>query len=174
VKRAAEEQRRWLEDDVKKSKGQKLSAEERRLLSRVSLDWMWGMARGELTGYDLRPAQSEIVHALRSDDTAVAALEVLGRLPGADAQQYLAAYASDAKRGKLRAAAAAELNRHLQKYGLALTADQVGRLRKIHDDPGEDPNLRAQLALVIGRLRATTQQTGERLFQFNPNVPAPK
>jgi hypothetical protein len=163
--RAPAEQRGWLEEDVRKSKGRKLTEAERKQLRGEAMFHLWAMARGELTGYDVRPATAAVLHALHHDELALPALEILGRLPGLEAQQRLAGVVLDPARGKLRVAAAFELNRHLQKHGVGLSMDQLNRLRELHANTMEDVTLRAQIALVIGNLRTTPRQTGERLLQ---------
>jgi hypothetical protein len=173
VLRAPEEQRGWLEDDVKKSKGRKLSDAERKQLRREAMDHLWRMARGELPGYEVRIAEAALAHALRTEELAVPALEVMSRIPGPDAQQRLAAFVLDPARGKLRVTATIELNRHLQKHGLGLNNDQIGRLQSLHNNPAEDANVRAQLALFVGSLRSTPQQTGQRLLN-PPKMPPAK
>jgi hypothetical protein len=135
------------------------------------------MAKGEVTGYDVKPALPAIVHALQAESTALPAIELLGRIPGAEPQQRLAALVLDAKRPKLRLAAAVELNRNVQRYGQVLTQallpDQFRQLRALADNAAEDPALRTQVALLIGRMGGTPQQTGVRLYRFTPDAVAP-
>jgi hypothetical protein len=135
------------------------------------------LARGETTSYDLRPALSAVAHATFADDTAVPAIELLGHIPAAEAQQRLAAIVLDPKRGKLRPLAAGELNRNIQRYGQTLTRtlvpDQLRQLRGLVDNPAEDAALRSQVALVLGHMGETPRQTGMRLFQFTPDAAAP-
>ena len=95
------------------------------LFARYSLDVLRRMAVGELTGYEVRRAEPNIRAALRVDDTAPWALDILGRYPGRPAQQQLADFVLDAKRGVLRIKAAEELNRHVKKNGVALAPEQV-------------------------------------------------
>jgi hypothetical protein len=158
---------------IKETAGAKLSAKERQYFTRQSLDYLWRMARGEIAGYDIRPAQDALVKVLTSPNLAVQAIEVLGRLPGNDAQQSLAALALDPALGKVRLTAAMELNRHIQKNGVVLQNQQIKNLRAAFNDPKESPEMRAQLALVIGNLRPRPAVTGTRLFEFQPEPPAP-
>jgi hypothetical protein len=174
VVRASEQQRRWLREDLLKRKGQKLTDQERKQFATESLDALWKMARGQIKGYDYRAAEPAIVDALRNDDMAVPAIEILATLPGSHTQQRLADMVLDAKGGKRRVTAALALNRHVQKNGLALTNNQVALLRQLYASPGVDPNLRAQLAILTGSMRATAEQTGNRLYRFDLTAPAPK
>jgi len=159
-----------LPDDLKKSiqdaSGAKLSAKERQELTRMALDVLWRMARGETRGYDVRPAQGAVVQVLRLPDLEEKAVEILGRLPGADNQQRLGGIVLDPARGKLRLTAARELNRHIQKHGVLLGKQQLKDLKAAYQNPTENADLRTQLALVIGSLRPTPSQTGARLGQF--------
>jgi hypothetical protein len=156
-----------LDRGIKDAAGAKLSAKERQELARVALDILWRMARGEIRGYDLRPAQEAVVKALRSPELAVQAVEILGRLPGADNQQRLAGIVLDPARGKLRLTAALELNRHIQRHGVLLATQQLKDLKAAYQDPAENADLRTQLALVMGSLRPNATQTGSRLLQFH-------
>jgi CheY-like chemotaxis protein len=155
-----------------------LSPAERKQFARESLYALWRMARGEVKGYDVRPAEAAVVGALRVDDLAERAVEVLGRLPGTESQQRLASLVLDPKRGKLRLTAAVELNRHAQKYGLVLPQtldpDRLKQLRAIAENPAEDLALRTQVALLVGRMGVSARESGVRLYQFRPEAPAPK
>lgn len=167
----ADELKNTIDTAVKDSQGAKLAAEERKELPKLALDVLWRMARGELTGFDVRPAQEAFWSALRSEDTAVPALEVLGRLPGSDVQQRMAGVVLDPGKGKLRLPAAIELNRHIQKHGLLLPRRQVEEVKAAYRD-ADDANLKSQLALVLGALRPTAQATGAQLYQYRPEPPA--
>jgi hypothetical protein len=166
-----EELKTEIEQRIKESAGAKLSAKERQHFTRQALDYLWRMGRGEMAGYDIRPAQEALVQVLTSPDLAVQAIEVLGRLPGNDAQRRLAGLVLDPALGKLRLTAALELNRHIQKNGVVLSNLQIKELRASFNDPKESPELKAQLALVIGSLRPRPGVTGTRLFEFQPAPP---
>jgi hypothetical protein len=141
---------------------------ERVLFARVALDALRRMALGELTGYDVRRAEPQIIAALRGDDTAGMAMEILSRLSGYQAQRRLADFVLFDKRGPLRVKAAEELNRHVKKYGLALTPEQSTDLRALFANVKTDPNLRAQLGVLVGQLQPTKTQSGQQLLQFDP------
>ncbi len=156
-----------------------LSPIERKQYARRSLDAaQGGWVIASSTGYDLLPAQGAVAKALQSrSDLAGPAAEVLAYTPGAEPQQRLAAVVLDAKRGKLRITAAAELNRHIQKYGLVLPytmpEEQLRQLRGIAGNPAEDPALRTQVAFLVGHMGGTPRQTGIRLYRFTPDEPMP-
>jgi hypothetical protein len=168
VRKASERQQIWLKEDLLKRKNVQLTEPERKLFAAVSLDALRKMARGEIKGYEVRAAESTLVDALRGKDTAVPAIEILTTFPGAPTQQRLAALVLDAGRGKERVTAAKALNRHVQRNGLALRAEQVAQLRQLSAAPDADPTLRAELAILMGSLRSTAEQTGNKLYRFNP------
>jgi DNA-binding response OmpR family regulator len=168
-----EELKTRIESAVKSDQGAKLTAEERKDFSQSSLDALWRMARGEYPGYDIRPAEPALVEALRSPDMAALALEVLGRLPGSENQHRLAGLVLDEGRGKLRAPAARELVRHIQKFGLLLDPKYANDLKTSYKT-ATDPTLKGELAVITGLMRTpTAQQNGAQLFQFRPDVPPP-
>jgi hypothetical protein len=158
-----------LDKYIKQAGGAKLSEKERKEFARVSLDWLWRMAREEIRGYDVRPAQDAVVQALNSKDLAVEAVEILGRLPGTEVQQRLANLVLDPARGKLRLTAALELNRNIQKHGVLLEAQQLKALRTAYQNPMEEPELRTQIGMVIGSLQPSARKTGTRLYEFQPS-----
>lgn len=163
-----------LEQAIKQAAGAPLLAEERKSYPRLAMDLLWRMARQEIPGYNVRPAQDAVLQALANEEVADMALEILGRLPGAEVQQRLAGVVLDPQRGKLRVSAAIELNRHMQKQGVLLQPRQSKDLKTAYDKTDEDAALRAQLALVLGNLRPSLQVTGQRLQRFVPDPPAKK
>src|SRR4029077_12310300 len=64
----AEELKNSVEAQIKEAMGAKLTPAERKEFARVAIDLLWRMSRGELQGYDLRPAQEAILAALRNPD----------------------------------------------------------------------------------------------------------
>jgi CheY-like chemotaxis protein len=169
VIKAPEDQQPWLKYEVRRNQGQALSEMERARFAKASLDWFAQMARGELTGYDLKPAEDAILQALNNKEDSKLALLVLARFPGSMVQQRLAGILFDADKQHLHAIAAKELNRHIQKNGLVLSKDEIGRLRALDQGITENPEVRAELAVLVGTLRATAQQTGSRLLNFRPD-----
>lgn len=162
-----------IDSSTKASQGAKLAPEERKEFNRAALDALWRMARGEYAGYDVRPAEPAIFGALRTPDSALLALEILGRLPGTEMQHRLAGIVLDPARDKLRVPAARELSRHVQKYGLLLGKKYAQDLKTTYDGAA-DATLKGELAVVVGLMRTPTpQQTGTQLFQFRPDVAPP-
>jgi CheY-like chemotaxis protein len=169
----ADELKARIETLTKSSQGAKLTVDERKEFSRAALDALWRMARGEYTGYDVRPAEEAIWSAVRSPDQATLALETLSRLPGTKLQHGLAGVVLDASRGKLRIAAAHELGRHMQKYGVLVQKKYVGQLKELFQS-ADDANLKGELAVVVGLMATpTAQQVGAQLSAFRPDVAPP-
>ncbi len=158
-----------LKQHLREGMGRPLSEAERKVYSAVALDWLVAMARGEVKGYDIRPAAEAVYKALRSDqvDTSLAAIEVVGRLAGKTAQEKLAAVLLDPTRDKLRVPAAFQLNRHIQQNGLLLSRDEVKRIQELYATAA-DPKLKGTVALVIGSMRPSTTATGKRLLEYQP------
>jgi hypothetical protein len=154
-----------------------LAGAERKSYAERSLTWLAKMARGEVPGYDIRPAADAILGVLQSgdvsDEALAAALQAAGRLPGARPQTELAGVVLDARRSAaLRSEAAGELVRHIQQHGTALSAAQTDALAKLWQTADADANLKASVALVLGSLRPDARQTGERLKGYTPPLPA--
>ncbi len=139
---------------------------ERSKLTSQSLDLLWRMARGEIRGYDVLPVVDAIMAAIPRKGLALQAIEILGRLPGAKHQQRLADVVLDKSRDKLRTSAAIELNRHVQKHGLQLDRRRLLDLRDTYRNASENPALRNQLAVVMGKLKPDASTTGTRLLEF--------
>jgi len=133
-----------------------------------ALEWLARLARGEVPGYDLRPATDPILRALRSKELAQLAVEAAGRLPGPAPQRALANVVLDQGRPEgLRSAAAIELCRHIQQHGLALSKEQVRGVETLFGTLKE-PKLKVNVALVLGSMHPDARQTGERLRSFTP------
>jgi CheY-like chemotaxis protein len=141
-----------------------------------ALEWLARLGRGEASGYDLRPAGDAILKALYSKDLANLAVEAAGHLPGRAPQRELANVVLDQARPEgLRSAAAIELCRHIQQYGLGLTREQIRGIETLYATL-HDPRLKANVALVLGGMHPDSRRTGERLRSFTPafSAPAPK
>jgi hypothetical protein len=158
---------------------------EQKALAEKAITLLGRLATDTPKGFDLRPATTRIVDALRAgklDDKAHrAALAAAARLPGSDAQSALAAEVLDARRKPaLREAAATELARHVQKFGPALSAAQLDALRRLPAERGLAPEVKARVLALLGSLRPGALTTGERLrdHEFTPPgggiIPPPK
>ena len=181
LRQAPSVQQSWLKYEVRRAKGQALTVDEKKKFARDALDWFAQMARGELPGFDLLPAKNALLQALNNDEMAVQALRIIARYQNVEAQQRLAGIVLRAKKEKLdekkeqfQVIAAQELNRHIQRNGLVLTADQIGQLQELEQMTALPPSLRAELAAVVGTLRTTPRMTGSRLLNYGSELALPK
>jgi CheY-like chemotaxis protein len=138
-----------------------------------ALIWLGRLAQTENAGFDLRPATDALASALRAgghgDAATFATIEALGRLPGEKAQVALADFVLDARRPpEQRAAAAAELTRHIQQFGTLLATAQLRALEALSRTADADPGLRASAASVLGARRPDIRTTGQRLRDYVP------
>jgi CheY-like chemotaxis protein len=153
--------------------GQPLTEAERKDYAERSLRWLGRIAKGEIAGYDFRPAEDALYKALRatglSDGALTAAIEAVSRLPGAKPQQELAWVVTDTNRSAaVRVTAANELLRQMQQNTPALPPQQVQALDAVRSAKDTDARLREAVALVIGATRPDARLTGERLKGFEP------
>lgn len=165
-----------VDDMARDAAGSRLTGKEREAFRKMAMNHLWRMAQGEVPGYEVRHAKDAILQtaSAKDADLATLAVETMGRLPGSEYQQRLAGMVLDPGRDKLRVAAAKELNRHIQKFGLSVTDQQIKDLRAAYRAAATEPELRGQLALVMGSLRPASRVTGARLLEFRPDAPAPK
>jgi CheY-like chemotaxis protein len=171
VRNAPEDQRYWLDYEIRRAKGQMLSENERKYFAQAALDWFALMARGELAGYDLKPVKATLEQMLNDDNTAIQALRIVARFPGPETQKRLFGVLTNTKRPALHLVAAQELNRHIQKHGMALTSDQILQVRQMEARKDLLPAVRAELSILVGTLGSSSAQTGARLFQYEPDPP---
>ena len=150
----------------------KITMDERTKFRNDAMTYLWKMGRGEIPGYDVRPAEDTLRDTIRIDELAPKALETAGRLPGRDAQSWLAGVVIDPDRQSLRLSAVMLLKEHIQKNGLLLNKSQIAGLKDLHRDlaekMGPSSELTAQLALVLSSLRISPALTGNRLSEFKP------
>jgi CheY-like chemotaxis protein len=171
--RVGETIKRDFAAQIAAASGQALTEAEKKDNAARAMEWIARLARGEGSGYDVRPATGAVLNALHSKELAGFAIEAAGRLPGQDVQRALAAAVLDPGRPEsLRSAAAVELVRHLQTFGMLLTTGQVQNLEKLYAGLTE-PKLKGNVALVMGALRPDSRLTTERLRKYQPTFAAP-
>jgi hypothetical protein len=160
---------------IKNAQIAKLTPAERKEFSQFSMYKLWQMGRGELQGYDITPALDVIIAQLKSPDDAVAALEIMGRQPGKNIQNRLAALVGDGKNDiKLRMPAVIELNRHLQRNGVLIDKRLQNELKLAQKEAADGSPIRAQLNVTVSMMtRVTAPKTGADLIKFRPDAPAP-
>jgi CheY-like chemotaxis protein len=165
--------KREVSTRITEALGRPLTEAERKDYAAKSMEWLVRLARGEVAGYDLRPAEGAILQSLRSKELAPLAVEAAGRLPGREPQLALATVVLTANLPEaLRSAAAVELCRHIQHHGLALSTNQIQALESLFKSQ-PDSNFKANVALVVGSMHPDARQTGERLQRYVPTLAAP-
>jgi hypothetical protein len=157
---------------IVKAGGRPLSAEERKANTATALLWLKRLAVGEVPGYNVQPAEEAILKAMQSPELAPLAIEAAGRLTGAAPQRELARLVLGNADVKLRAAAALELDRHIEQFGQAIAPEDVQALEGLYAT-SPDAKLKANLALVLGSLHPEARVTGDRLRSYTPSFAAP-
>lgn len=122
-------------------------------------------------GFDLEPANRTIRQALKNNDLAKPAIDVVTRLPGREAQIDLASVVLDAARpAELRLAATDGLMQHMQRFGVALTDDTKQGLLQLAADE-KTPELRGRVADAVGVFSPNAKATGDRLREYQAPRP---
>jgi CheY-like chemotaxis protein len=152
--------------------GRPLTDSERRDDASRAMEWLAHIARGEVRGYDARPAAPAILKGLHSGDLVNFAVEAAGSLPGPEMQRELAALVLDQNQQEpLRSKATRELCRHIQSFGLSLDTVQIKNLEDLWAGTS-DAKLKAGVALVLGSMRPSSALNGARLLRFRPDFSA--
>jgi CheY-like chemotaxis protein len=162
------EMKSYLAVRITEAMGKPLTDAERKDYAVKAMEWLARLSRGEVPGYDVRPAEGAIIRALHNKALASQAVEATGRLPGREPQIALAGLVLEPNQPEaLRSAAAIELCRHIQQYGLLLRQVQAESLQALFATM-PDSKLKANVSLVIGSMRPDARQTGERLLRYAP------
>ncbi len=150
--------------------GPPLTAEERKQFATTAVELFRHIALSQ-PGIDLKPADRAIRQSLKSDELGKVAVDIVGRLSGRDAQIDLASLTLDDKRPvPLRLAAANNLALHIQRFGAVLPKVAIEALTKLASETKE-PDLRGQVAAVVGVLSGEGKTTSTRLQGYMPPKP---
>lgn len=150
--------------------GPPLTAEERKLFATTAIELFRQIALGR-SGIDLKPADRAIRQSLKSDELGKVAVDVVSRLSGRDSQIDLASLTLDNSRPlPLRLAAANNLALHIQRFGAVLPRIAVEALTKLANE-AKEPELRGQVAAVVGVVSGEGKTTGNRLQSYMPPKP---
>ena len=164
--------KKLIPDRVTEALGKPLTPEERKAFANDSMVWLKRISAGEVAGFDARPAESVILNALHTESLRPLAIEAMRGLPGKVPQRELAAIVlTKDTPPEIRNAAALELSRHIQKYGLQLDRGQIKGLVDLFQT-ADEPKFKANVALVVGSMQPTNTKTGVRLQGYVP-PPAP-
>jgi CheY-like chemotaxis protein len=167
--------KRTLTSQLADDTSRPLAEAQRKDYAERALGWLARMARGEMAGYDVRPAEESVLRALRSpglsDEAQTDALEFLSRLSSAKSQLALAETLLDGKRSpRVRNSAARALVRSLQQFNTSLPSAEVEALNNLFAARETDPALKTSVALVLGSMRPDLRMTAERLKAYDPTV----
>ncbi len=150
-----------------------LTDEERQIMAEMAVFQLSRMAEGSPPGYDIKPAAEALLAVLRStnlaDPVLGAAIRAVAQLPGTPAQQRLAEFIMDKKRSsQVRAIAADALVMSFRRHTVHLPEAKRNELVAAADQSTNDPILREKLGALIGVLKPSVSQTGERLLKIEP------
>lgn len=163
---AAEYLRADIEQAIQNPAQQPRDPAERVGSAQVAVEVLRRMAVGELPGYDIRPAESELRAALRDDGTADPAIDAVVRLATQAAQEDLLALALSATRPlPLRTKAADSAIRHIQSFG-KLASEAVGRQAGALSAKEADLTLRGKLGVLAQLLTGKPGDYGDVLRSF--------
>jgi hypothetical protein len=150
--------------------------------ARLAVEYLRHMATGDLPGYDLKPAEGELIAAVANPmdpDVASSAVEAVERFKTGAAQAALVQLATrniGTPPVALRRKAADAAIRHIRAHGPAVPAELVAQLvRETTPEATPDAELRAKLLTLKGILAFKSGDFANDLRSYNPPiVPTPK
>jgi hypothetical protein len=129
------------------------------------------MARGDLPGYDVRPAEDAVLTALRdnrlSEEAASAAVVVVSHIPTARGQSALEEVLLKPYPPRVRIEAGDELVRHLQRHQVLLNPAQIESAVNAFAQEKDGP-VKVRIGMVVGVISRDPRRTGELLRGFDP------
>jgi len=153
-----------------------LTEEERKEFAETAVFWLSRISKGELPGYDVRPATPALLSALTpgrlGDQGMVFLIEALSNLKLGRIQPELAAIVMDGKRIPLvRIAAVEALTKHIQRNGILMSLEEVTVLERSCLQPAGEPQLALFFSSLVGALKPGPVTTGKRLLEFPGPIP---
>jgi CheY-like chemotaxis protein len=146
---------------------------EKKIAQKTAIDWLRKMAIGEIAGYDLKTAETEIRSALRVDDLAESAIEAVSRFGSAAAQENLLSLALNGMRPlPIRTKAADAAIQHIQANGKSIPKTLLGPLAE-QSAMEPDLNLRGKLLSLKGMLAFSPDDFANQLKGYNPPLVPP-
>lgn len=152
--------------------GQKPDPAARKQAAKTAVEWLRRLAVGEVTGYDIRPAEPALRQALKDDDLADTALDAVARIPTAEAQQDLFTVAVGPRPLPLRVKAAGLTVRHIQGFGKYIPVAQLGDLGK-QAAAEPNPELRANLLVIYQLIAGKPGDIGPLMAAYPIPLPQP-
>lgn len=146
---------------------------ERTAQAKAAVNALARIAKGEITGFDLKNADPALLKAVNDEALAAGAGAALAYRPSRDAQVALAnSVLNEALSPVARAAVAASLRAHLQRFGNQLSAEQMKNLIGLALS-AKNGALREQADLIASSLRGDPSIIGNRLKGFVPSSQPP-
>ena len=134
--------------------------------AKQAAEYFQKIARNEIPGYDLRPAEAALRAAMNNDALAPSILDAVASLPNAGGQQDLAnAMLNNRRPVPIRQKAAELLARSLKQRGMLLSEAQkkaVLELASIEPDAA----VKVSMAPLVGILSGTATGTASRIQNF--------
>jgi CheY-like chemotaxis protein len=177
---AAEYLKADIEDAIQNPAQQPRDPAERVESAKVAAELLRRMAVGELEGYHIHPAESELRKALRNDATAELVIDAVARLRSRAAQEDLVTLALTASRPlPLRVKSADAAIRHVQTFG-KLAAGALAEQLAVSAPAEADLALRGKLGVLANLLTGQAGDFGGVLQRFpvrlafpQPSAPVP-
>lgn len=146
---------------------------EKKASVKMAVDWLRRLAQGERSGYDLTPAIPTLRNALANDDVAPLAVEALGQIPSAEAQQDLVRLASNGTRAAaIRNQAVEAAIRHVQSHGkLTIPITDQGVAAAIPNEANVE--LKSKLTILSAALMGKPGDLVNRIKAFSVPVGVP-
>jgi CheY-like chemotaxis protein len=145
---------------------------EKRAAEQAAVEWLRKLAVGDVPGYDVRPATGVLRRALADDELAEPAIDALGRIPMAEAQQALLEMVIMQQRPiTLRLKAAEVVTQHIQNHGRLTSPELIARLpRSLADE--QNVELRSRMEIIRTHLAGAAGDLPQRIQQFRIPPPA--
>lgn len=165
--------RQEIGEATRQPANQPVAPDLRRALAKQAVGWLRALAVGENPGYDIRPAEPALRQALRDDELAPDAIDAVGKIGSAEAQQDLVNVALSLGRPlPLRVRAARAAARHVQTFGRLAGGGQAADVAK-QAAAEADPELRANLLLVDQLLAGKPGDLGRLMSAYPAPLPNP-
>lgn len=144
---------------------------EQKAMANEAMILLGRMARGDLPGYDVRPADDAVLAALRdnrlSEEATSAAVAIVARIPTARGQTALEDVLLKPYPLRIRVEAGDELVRNLQRNRVLLAQNQIDAVVNAFAQEKDGP-IKARMGMVVGVINRDPQRTGELLRGFDP------
>jgi CheY-like chemotaxis protein len=152
-----------LDSFIPRLEAKPLTSAERADQARRAAAWLARIARGEIRGMDIRPAESAILSVLADDAVGPDVIVAASCIPTAASQTALAGLIlNESANMALRVEAARQIAHSLRQFGMLMPPEDAAGLRKLLDGSME-PVIHQALAAVSGAMKPRVADTGTRL-----------